>query len=52
MPKNLILIERTNNQQRLASYYQHAKYLIVTSKSENQPLTIIEALMSKTKVIF
>ena len=51
MPKNLILIERTNNQQTLASYYQHAIYLIVTSKSENQPLTIIEALMSKTKVL-
>lgn len=51
MPKNLILIERTNNQETLASYYQHAKYLIVTSKSENQPLTIIEALMSKTMVL-
>jgi putative colanic acid biosynthesis glycosyltransferase len=51
MPKNLILIERTNNQQILAAYYQHAKYLIVTSKSENQPLTIIEAFMSKTKVL-
>ena len=51
MPNNLILIERTSDQQTLASYYQHAKYLIVTSKSENQPLTIIESFMSHTKVL-
>ena len=51
MPNNLILIERTSDQQTLASYYQHAKYLMITSKSENQPLTIIESLMSQTKVI-
>ena len=51
MPSNLTLIQRTDSQEMLAAYYQHAKYFIVTSKSENQPLTIIEALMSKTKVI-
>lgn len=51
MPSNLTLIQRTSSQEVLAAYYQHAKYVIVTSKSENQPLTIIEALMSKTKVL-
>jgi glycosyltransferase involved in cell wall biosynthesis len=51
LPANMIVIKRTSHQEVLASYYQHAHAFIILSQMENQPLTVIESLMSGTTVI-
>ncbi len=51
LPSNMHVIKRTNAQELLASYYQHAHAFVILSQMENQPLTVIESLMSGTPVI-
>ena len=51
LPSNMHVLKRTNAQEVLASYYQHALAFVILSQMENQPLTVIESLMSGTPVI-
>lgn len=51
LPSNMVIMKRTNSQELLASYYQHAHAFVILSQMENQPLTVIESLMSGTPVI-
>jgi putative colanic acid biosynthesis glycosyltransferase len=51
LPSNMHVIKRTDSQEVLASYYQHAHAFVILSQIENQPLTVIEALMSGTPVV-
>jgi putative colanic acid biosynthesis glycosyltransferase len=51
LPPNMHVMKRTESQEELASYYQHAHVFVILSQIENQPLTVIEALISGTKVI-
>jgi putative colanic acid biosynthesis glycosyltransferase len=51
LPMNMHVIKRTHSQEILASYYQHAHAFVILSQMENQPLTVIESLMSGTPVI-
>lgn len=51
MGDNILLIERTKNQDELAAWYSVADYFLICSKKENFPTTCIEALACGTPVI-
>lgn len=51
IPKNVILVERTKNQNELAEYYSSADIFLICSKRENFPTTCLEALSCGTPVI-
>ena len=49
-PSNVILIERTNNQDELASLYSMADVFVICSKMENFPTTCLEAQCCGTPI--
>ena len=51
VPDNVILVEKTNNQQELAEYYSDADLFLICSKRENFPTTCLEALSCGTPVV-
>ncbi|TNH80232.1 glycosyltransferase [Aeromonas sobria] len=51
IPKNVILVERTKNQNELAEYYSKADLFVICSKRENFPTTCLEALSCGTPVV-
>lgn len=51
MGNNILLVERTKNQDELAMWYSVADYFLICSKKENFPTTCLEALACGTPVI-
>ncbi len=50
LPENVTVIQRTENQQELATYYSMADVFVICSKMENLPTTCLEALCCGTPV--
>ncbi|EKO3599086.1 glycosyltransferase [Vibrio metschnikovii] len=51
LPKNVVVIERTTNQDELANYYSQADLFLICSKRENFPTTCLEAISCGTPVV-
>ncbi|MEH0093536.1 glycosyltransferase [Vibrio metschnikovii] len=51
LPKNVVAIERTTNQDELANYYSQADLFLICSKRENFPTTCLEAISCGTPVV-
>lgn len=51
VPDNVVLIERTSNQDELATYYSKADLFLICSKRENFPTTCLEAISCGVPVV-